>query len=242
MGMTSENVAQLHSVTRAQQDAFAVLSQSKAAAAQKRGDFMDEIVPVHTTVRDGDGNSSPVTVSLDDGIRGSTTAEALGKLRTVFKKDGTTTAGNSSQVSDGAAAVLVMRRWLAKQHNLPVLAVVRSYSVVGVEPSLMGIGPAAAIPPAVAKAGLSLKDIDVFEINEAFASQAVFWVRDLGIPLGKVNPCGGAIALGHPLGCTGARMVATLLHQLRRGKMRFGVVSMCIGSGMGACAVFEHEA
>ncbi len=242
MGITSENVAEKYGVTRAQQDGFAARSQSKAAAAQQAGTFKDEIAPVSTAVEDSSGSSRPVTVDADDGIRGDTTAEKLSKLRTVFKSDGTTTAGNSSQVSDGAAAVLVMRRWLAKEHNLPVLGVVRSYSVVGVEPKLMGVGPAAAIPSAVAKAGLTLDDIDVFEINEAFASQAVYCVRELGIPLGKVNPNGGAIALGHPLGCTGARMVGTLLHQLKRTKARYGVVSMCIGSGMGAAAVFEHEA
>lgn len=241
MGITSENVAEKYGITREQQDAFAARSQSKAAQAQRAGAFKDEIVPVSVSVEGGQGGSKTVIVDADDGIREGTTAEKLSKLRTVFKQDGTTTAGNSSQVSDGAAAVLVMRRWLATKHSLPVLGVVRAYSVVGVEPKLMGIGPAAAIPPAVAKAGLKLGDVGVFEINEAFASQAVYCVRELGIPLGKVNPNGGAIALGHPLGCTGARMVATLLHEMKRTKQRYGVVSMCIGSGMGAAAVFEHE-
>lgn len=234
MGITSENVAEKFGVDRATQDAFAAGSQARAAEAQHQGLFAAEIVPVHV-------EGAAEAVVDDDGIRPGTTQEKLSKLRPAFKPDGTTTAGNSSQVSDGAAAVLVMRRWMAKKHGLPVLGVVRSYSVVGVDPSLMGIGPAVAIPEAIKKAGISLEDVDIFEINEAFASQAAYCVKHLSIPAEKVNPLGGAIALGHPLGCTGARMVATLLHQMKRRKARYGVVSMCIGTGMGAAAVFEHE-
>ncbi|CAE7228771.1 ACAA1 [Symbiodinium sp. KB8] len=234
MGITSENVAEKFGVDRATQDAFAAGSQARAAEAQQQGLFAAEIVPVHV-------EGAAEAVMDDDGIRPGTTQEKLSKLRPAFKPDGTTTAGNSSQVSDGAAAVLVMRRWMAKKHGLPVLGVVRSYSVVGVDPSLMGIGPAVAIPEAINKAGISLEDVDIFEINEAFASQAAYCVKHLNVPAEKVNPLGGAIALGHPLGCTGARMVATLLHQMKRRKARYGVVSMCIGTGMGAAAVFEHE-
>jgi len=238
MGITSENVAERYHVDREIQDAFSAASHAKAAAAQASGKFDAEIVPVSTSIKTADGEK-PIIVSKDDGIRPGTTAEKLGKLPSAFKKGGSTTAGNSSQVSDGAAAVLMMKRSLAAKLGLKPLGVVRAYSVVGVEPDEMGIGPAVAIPQAVAAAGLTLADIDVFEINEAFASQAVYCVRKLGIPEAKVNPNGGAIALGHPLGCTGARQVATLLHELQRSKGKYGVVSMCIGTGMGAAAVFE---
>jgi len=181
-----------------------------------------------------------VVVDQDDGIR-PTTVEQLAKLRPAFKKDGSTTAGNSSQVSDGAAAVLLMTRAEANKRGLKIIGKFHSFSVVGVPPSVMGIGPAFAIPPAVKQAGLTLDDIDVYEINEAFASQATYSVDKLKIPYSKVNPNGGAIALGHPLGCTGARQVSTLLNELHRTKQRYGVCSMCIGTGMGAAAVFEAE-
>mmetsp|Transcript_26178 Transcript_26178/g.57193 ORF Transcript_26178/g.57193 Transcript_26178/m.57193 type:complete len:462 (+) Transcript_26178:146-1531(+) len=243
MGVTSENVAAKFGVDRKTQDEFAVKSHKKAAAAQAAGKFRDEIVPVRTKVIDPKtGAETPVVVSEDDGVRASTTMETLSKLPTVFKKEGTTTAGNSSQVTDGAAATLLMTRAEAVRRGLPILGIFRSFSAVGVDPSIMGIGPAVAIPDAVARAGLSLDDIDVYEINEAFASQATYCVKKLGIDESKVNPNGGAIALGHPLGATGARATATLLHEMRRrGKAaRFGVVSMCIGSGMGAAAVFER--
>ncbi|XP_077158793.1 3-ketoacyl-CoA thiolase, peroxisomal [Paroedura picta] len=241
MGITSENVAERFGVSRQKQDAFALASQQKAARAQQMGWFKAEIVPVTTAVTNDQGKEETVTVLQDEGIRPGTTLEGLAKLKPAFKEDGTTTAGNSSQVSDGAAAVLLARRARASQLGLPVLGVLRSYAVVGVPPDVMGIGPAYAIPVALEKAGLTVKDIDIFEINEAFASQAVYCVEKLGIPLAKVNPLGGAIALGHPLGCTGARQVVTLLHELRRrGKRGYGVVSMCIGTGMGAAAVFEY--
>ncbi|NXF24654.1 THIKB thiolase, partial [Rhodinocichla rosea] len=262
MGITSENVAEKFGVSRKKQDAFALASQqnspalhlqniltfhalffffTRAAKAQQMGLFKTEIVPVKTTVADNEGNKKTITVHQDEGIRPSTTLEGLAKLKPAFKEDGSTTAGNASQVSDGAAAVLLAKRSKAAQLGLPVLGVLRSFAVVGVPPDVMGIGPAYAIPVAVEKAGLTLNDIDIYEINEAFASQAVYCVEKLGIPMEKVNPLGGAIALGHPLGCTGARQVVTLLHELkRRGKRAYGVVSMCIGTGMGAAAVFEY--
>ncbi|XP_030053811.1 3-ketoacyl-CoA thiolase, peroxisomal isoform X2 [Microcaecilia unicolor] len=241
MGITSENVAEKFGVTRQKQDAFSLMSQQRAARAQHLGLFKNEIVPVTTTFIDDQGNRKSITVTEDEGIRLSTTLEGLAKLKPAFKENGSTTAGNASQVSDGAAAVLLAKRSKAAQLGLPVLGVLRSYAVVGVPPDIMGIGPAYAIPAAVEKAGLTLNDIDVFEINEAFASQAVYCVEKLGIPMEKVNPNGGAVALGHPLGCTGTRQVVTLLNELkRRGKRTYGVVSMCIGTGMGAAAVFEY--
>ncbi|XP_058146630.1 3-ketoacyl-CoA thiolase, peroxisomal isoform X4 [Dasypus novemcinctus] len=240
MGITSENVAKQFGVSREKQDAFALASQQKAARAQREGRFRAEIVPVTTTVHDDKGERR-VTVAQDEGIRASTTMEGLAKLKPAFQKGGSTTAGNSSQVSDGAAAVLLARRAKAEELGLPILGVLRAYAVVGVPPDIMGIGPAYAIPVALQQAGLTVDDVDIFEINEAFASQAVYCVEKLGLPLEKVNPLGGAVALGHPLGCTGARQVVTLLHELkRRGKRAYGVVSMCIGTGMGAAAVFEY--
>ncbi|XP_059187072.1 3-ketoacyl-CoA thiolase, peroxisomal [Centropristis striata] len=241
MGITSENVAERFGVSREKQDAFALSSQQKAAQAQRSGVFQQEIVPVTVRLVDDKGKERQVTVAEDDGIRAGTTLAGLAKLRPAFKPDGSTTAGNSSQVSDGAAAVLIGRRAAVEALGLPVLGVLRASAVVGVPPDIMGVGPAAAIPAALQQAGLTVGDIDVFEINEAFASQAVFCVEKLGIPVEKVNPNGGAIALGHPLGCTGARQVVTLLNELRRrGRRAYGVVSMCIGTGMGAAAVFEY--
>jgi len=240
MGITSENVAAEFGVTRADQDAFAAQSQARAAEAQAKGLFKDEIVPVTVNIKDKDGNVQKVVIDQDDGIR-ATTVESLAKLRPAFKKDGTTTAGNSSQVSDGAAAVIAMTRGEANRRGLKILAKFHSFSSVGVPPYVMGIGPAYAIPAALKQAGLTVEDIDIYEINEAFASQALYSARKLGIPQNKVNPLGGAIALGHPLGCTGARQIATLVHNLRRTNQRYGVVSMCIGTGMGAAGVFEAE-
>eukprot|EP01121_Diplochlamys_sp_Union-15-3_P019911 TRINITY_DN760_c0_g1_i1.p1 TRINITY_DN760_c0_g1~~TRINITY_DN760_c0_g1_i1.p1 ORF type:complete len:422 (-),score=98.11 TRINITY_DN760_c0_g1_i1:69-1334(-) len=241
MGQTSENVAEQFGITRQQQDEFAYLSQEKAVNAQNQGLYNDEIIPVTTTIiTEKDGAPKTITVTKDDGPRKST-LESLSKLRPAFKKDGSTTAGNSSQVSDGAAAVLLASRKRAKELNLPIIGRILSFAVVGVPPAIMGIGPAEAIPVALKKAGLKTEDIDVFEINEAFASQAKYCIDKLKIPVEKVNPLGGAIALGHPLGCTGARQIGTLLHQLRRKKQKYGVVSMCIGTGMGAAAVFEAE-
>lgn len=240
MGETSENVAEKYGITREVQDRFALESQIKAAKAQKEGKFKDEIVPVTTIVKDAEGNEKQVTISQDEGIR-ATTIENLAKLKPAFRQGGTTTAGNSSQVSDGAAAVLVMRRSVAKRIGAPILGVFRAFVAVGVPPEIMGVGPAEAIPAVLKKAGLSVNDIDVYEINEAFASQASYSINKCGIPAERVNPNGGAIALGHPLGCTGARQIATLFSELKRTGGRYGVTSMCIGTGMGAAAVFERE-
>lgn len=229
MGVTSENVSKKYGLTRRELDTFAAMSHSKAARARQLGLFKDEIIPV------GD-------VKEDDGIRPGTTVQSLSKLKPVFDPtNGSTTAGNSSQLTDGAAATLLMTRKEAEKRNLPILGVWRSYVVKGVPPKIMGIGPAVAIPAALEKAGLSIQDIDVFEINEAFASQAFWCVKELGIDVDKVNPNGGAIALGHPLGCTGARQIATILHHMNKTGKRFGVVSMCIGTGAGAAAVVEVE-
>ncbi|KAI8988416.1 Thiolase, N-terminal domain-containing protein [Mycotypha africana] len=241
MGITSENVAAQFNVSRAKQDAFAASSHTKAVEAQKNGWFNEEIVPLEATVIDNDGNETTVVVDRDDGVRPGTTAEKLAKLRPAFDENGSTTAGNASQVSDGAAAVLLMKRKTAEKYGLPILGKYITSAVVGVPPKVMGIGPAYAIPIAVERAGLKLADVDIYEINEAFASQAVYSVEKLGIPFEKVNPKGGAIAFGHPLGCTGARQIATLLPELKRQGKKVGVTSMCIGSGMGMAAVFERE-
>jgi len=240
MGETSENVAEKYGVSREKQDKFALESYTRAVKAIKEGKFKNEIVPVKTVIKDKEGKETEVTISEDDGAK-PTTLEQLQKLKPAFRKNGGSTAGNSSQMSDGAAAVVLARRSVAKKLGLPVLGKFVSFAVVGVPPNVMGIGPAFAIPEALKKAGLSTKDIDVYEINEAFASQAIYSVETLGLDFAKVNPNGGAIALGHPLGCTGARQTATLLNELHRNKQRYGVVSMCIGTGMGAAAVYEAE-
>jgi acetyl-CoA acyltransferase 1 len=241
MGITSENVAERYKVTREKQDQLAYESHQKAARAQKEGWLQKEITPYKTMVKDKDGNEKEVLVDRDDGMRGDTTIEGLSKLKPAFKKDGTTTAGNSSQMTDGASAVLLARRDVAKKLGLKIYGRILSYAVAGVLPEVMGIGPAVAIPAALKKTGLEVKDIDVFEINEAFASQATYCVEQLGVPKEKLNPRGGAIALGHPLGNTGSRQVVTLFSELERTAKKYGVISMCIGTGMGAAGVFERE-
>ncbi|CAO3671909.1 unnamed protein product [Rhizopus stolonifer] len=241
MGITSENVAAEFNVTRNKQDAFAAESHRKAVEAQKNGWFKSEIVPLEAVVTDKDGKETKVVVDRDDGVRPGTSPETLAKLKPAFDENGSTTAGNASQVSDGAAAVLLMKRKTAQKYGLPIVGKYITSAVVGVPPKIMGVGPAYAIPVAVERAGLGLEDVDVYEINEAFASQAVYSVEKLGIPIEKVNPKGGAIAFGHPLGCTGARQIATLLPELKRQNKKVGVTSMCIGSGMGMAAVFESE-
>jgi len=240
MGITSENVSERYGIKREDQDKLGFESQRKAAIAQKSGWFDSEIVPVKTEVLKEDGTAQAITVDKDEGIR-ATTLEALAKLKPAFKPDGSTTAGSSSQTTDGAAAVLLMRRSKAEELKVPALACMRASALVGVPPDVMGIGPAFAIPEVLKKAGLAVKDVDVYEVNEAFASQAEYTVRKVGIPAEKLNPVGGAIALGHPLGCTGARQVATLLPQLKRNGGKYGITSMCMGTGMGMAALFENE-
>jgi len=231
-------------ITREQQDTLAARSHARAAAAQRDGRFDSQIVPVRTQWRDPKtGEVSRIVVDKDDGIREGTTTTTLAKLPAVFKKGGSTTPGNASQVSDGAGCVVLAKRSYARAKGLPIMGRFVSFAAVGVDPKVMGIGPAVAIPAAIEKAGLrSVDDVDLFELNEAFASQATYCAEKLGLDVEKVNVNGGAIALGHPLGATGARCVATLMHEMRRRGARNGVVSMCIGSGMGAAGVFELEA
>jgi acetyl-CoA acyltransferase len=238
MGITAEIVAERFSVSRQDQDKFALRSNINALRAIAEGKFKDEIVPVQTRVF-RDDRWEDITFEVDEGPREST-LEGLGALKPAFKANGTVTAGNSSQVSDGAAAVVIASAERARKNNRPILALLRSYQVAGVPPEIMGIGPVAAIPKALKAAGLSVGDIGLFELNEAFAAQALYCVRELGIDPDRVNVNGGAIALGHPLGCTGAKLTATLVHEMRRRGVRYGVVSMCIGGGMGAAAVFEN--
>lgn len=229
MGITSENVAAEYGVTRDQQDDFAASSYAKAVAAQQAGKFKEEIVPVKAKWIDPKTEEEKtIIVDSDDGIR-PTSREQLGKLKPAFKKDGTTHAGNASQVSDGAAAVLLARRSVAQKLGLPILGKYVASAVVGVPPKVMGIGPAFAIPPALKKAGISKEDVDFWEINEAFASQAVMSVQTLGIDVNKVNLNGGAIAFGHPLGATGARQIATALSIGKQTGGKVFVTSMCIG-------------
>ncbi|CAD6579196.1 MAG: 3-ketoacyl-CoA thiolase with broad chain length specificity [Cyphobasidiales sp. Tagirdzhanova-0007] len=242
MGITSENVAKEFGITRAVQDKFAARSFNLAEAAQKSGKFKEEIVPVKTKWTDPKTDEvKTIVVIEDDGIRAGMSIETLSKIKPAFAKDGTTHAGNASQVSDGAAAVLLARRSTAKKLGLPILGKFVTSAVVGVPPKIMGIGPAYAIPKALEKAGISQDEVDFFEINEAFASQAVYSVEKLKIPLEKVNPVGGAIAFGHPLGATGSRQIATAFSQSKRSGAKIFVTSMCIGSGMGMAAVFVNE-
>lgn len=216
-------------------------SHQKAANSLKQGWAKKEITPYKTFIKDKEGNQKEVLVDIDDGCRPETTVAGLGKLKPAFQKGGSTTAGNSSQVTDGAACILLTRRDVANKIGAKIYGRIVSYAVAGVPPKVMGIGPAFAIPAALEKGGLKLDDIDIFEVNEAFASQATYCVQKLGIPKEKLNPRGGAIALGHPLGMTGARMIVTLFHELERTNKKRGLVSMCIGTGMGACGVFERE-
>ncbi|KAI0351881.1 thiolase, partial [Trametes cingulata] len=242
MGITSENVAADFGVSRQVQDEFAAKSFQKAAAAQKAGKFKDEIVPLKVKwVDPKTEQEKELVVDHDDGVRDGVTAESLSKLKPAFKKDGSTHAGNASQVSDGAAAVILARRSTAKKLGLPIVGKFVAASYTGVPPRIMGVGPAYAIPKVLELTGLSKDDIDFYEVNEAFASQAVYSVQALGIPFEKVNLNGGAIALGHPLGCTGARQVATGLNIAKQTGGKIFVTSMCIGSGMGMAAVFVSE-
>ncbi|KML11247.1 acetyl-CoA acetyltransferase [Bacillus safensis] len=243
MGHTAEQVAQKYQVTRQDQDAFAVRSHQKAAKALQEGKFSDEIVPVDVTERRvGEQfqlEEHQFTFSQDEGVRAGTTEEILSTLRPAFSTKGTVTAGNSSQTSDGAACVMMMDREKASSLSLQPLAKFRAFAVGGVPPEVMGIGPVEAIPRALKIAGLELKDIGLFELNEAFASQAIQVIRHLGIDEEKVNVNGGAIALGHPLGCTGTKLTLSLIHEMKRRNEQFGIVTMCIGGGMGAAGIFE---
>ncbi|AEG13889.1 acetyl-CoA acetyltransferase [Desulfofundulus kuznetsovii DSM 6115] len=243
MGYTAENVAERYNISREDQDAFALASHRKAIAAINAGKFKDEIVPLTVTERvrqNGKLVENSFVFDTDEGVRPDTSMEALARLRPAFKVGGTVTAGNSSQTSDGAACVVLMSGRKAASLGLKPLAVFRAYAVGGCPPEIMGIGPTVAIPKALKLAGLTKDQIDLFELNEAFASQALACIRILELDPARINVNGGAIALGHPLGCTGAKLTATLLYEMQRRQARYGVVSMCIGGGMGAAGVFER--
>ena len=244
MGLTAENVSAKYGISREEQDAFALKSNQKAARAVESGLFDPELVPVDVEITELGADEKPVTkkftVKRDEGPRGDSTMEGLGKLKAAFKEGGTVTAGNASQMSDGASAVMVMSAERAQQLGLTPLARFVSFAVGGVPPELMGIGPVAAIPKALKLAGLSLNDIDLIELNEAFAAQSLAVLRTLEIDEEKVNVNGGAIALGHPLGCTGSKLTTQLIYEMGRRKSKYGMVTMCIGGGMGAAAIFEN--
>jgi len=243
-GLVAENHAREAQVSREEQDAFALRSHQRAVAAIDSGRFADEIVPVPVTLVRGDGNGHPVVqqavLSIDEGPRRDTSPEALAKLRPAFHANGTVTAGNSSQTSDGAAAVLVMSADRARALNLQPLARFVAYATAGVEPERFGIGPVPAIRKVLERTGLRLDDIDIVELNEAFAAQVIACLRELPIDPDRLNVNGGAIALGHPLGCTGARLTTSLLYEMRRRHARYGLVTMCVGGGMGAAGLFER--
>ncbi len=238
MGITAENVAKRFGISRQAQDQFAYNSQMKAKAALEKGVFKEEIVPVRAISFNGNERVFK-DFTVDELPRAETTLEGLGKLPPAFAIGGSVTAGNASPLSDGAAAAIVMSGAKAKELGIKGLGYLRGYVTVGVDPEIMGIGPLPAIQKLLAKANLKVSDIDLFEINEAFASQSVYCQKELGIPDDKINVNGGAIALGHPLGCTGAKLTASILHELRRRGGRYGVVSMCIGGGQGAAGLFE---
>ena len=245
MGLTAEKVAQQWKVGRDAQDAFAYQSHMKALQAQKDGKFADEITPIEVTDRSanlvtGASIATTRTVQLDEGPRPDTSVEGLAKLKTVFAARGSVTAGNSSQTSDGAGALILVSDKALRQFDLSPLARFAGYASRGVPPQIMGIGPIEAIPAALRNAGLTQNDIDWIELNEAFAAQSLAVIQTLGLDPGKVNPMGGAIALGHPLGATGAIRAATVVHALRREKLKYGMVTMCVGMGQGAAGIFER--
>jgi acetyl-CoA acyltransferase len=243
MGLTAENVAAKYGVGREEQDAFALRSHQRAAAAQDSGRFADEIVPLSVDLKIGAGSKvkeSSFVFDQDEGVRRDSSIEALAKLKPAFHAKGTVTAGNSSQTSDGAAAVLIMSEDRAAELGLKPLARFVSFAVGGVSPELMGIGPIAAVPKALQYAGMSLSDIDLIELNEAFAAQGLAVIRELGFDEEITNVNGGAIALGHPLGCTGAKLTVQALHELQRRDKQVALVTMCIGGGMGAAGIFER--
>ncbi|MBL8619928.1 MAG: thiolase family protein [Myxococcales bacterium] len=240
MGITAENVAKKFGISREAQDKFALWSQQKAKAAIDKGAFKDEIVPVRAVSFDAKGEKVYKDFTVDELPRAETTLEGLGKLPPAFAQGGSVTAGNASPISDGAAAALVLSAAKAKELGVKPLGYFRSFVTVGVDPAIMGIGPLPAVQKLLAKNNLTVADIDLFEMNEAFACQAVYCQRELGIPDEKLNVNGGAIALGHPLGCTGAKLTATALYELRRRGGRYAVVTMCIGGGQGAAGLFER--
>lgn len=245
MGLTAENVAQQWKITREAQDAFAVESHRRAAAAIENGERAEEITPVEViekfpNLATGEIDIKTRTITQDEGLRVDTTMEGLAKLKPVFAAKGSVTAGNSSQTSDGAGALILVSEKILKQFNLTPLARFMSFSIRGVPPEIMGIGPKEAIPVALKHAGLTQDQLDWIELNEAFAAQALAVCNDLGLDAAKVNPLGGAIALGHPLGATGAIRAATVIHGLRRRNLKYGMLSMCVGTGMGAAGIFER--
>ena len=243
MGLTAEAVANQYNISREDQDAFAYESHQKALAAQKNGTFTDQIVPIDIEEVYVDDNGKKATrtytVDRDEGPRADTSLEALAKLRPVFANNGSVTAGNSSQTSDGAAVLLMMTEDMVKKHNLTPIARLVSYATAGVPPKIMGIGPVAAIPKALDQAGLKLKDIEQIELNEAFAAQSLAVIRELDIDPMLVNVNGGAIALGHPLGCTGTKLSVQLFDEMKKRKQKYGMVTMCVGTGQGAAGIYE---
>jgi len=243
MGLTAENLAEEYRISREEQDAFALESHRKALAAIDAGNFKKEIVPLavrDVAIEHGARAVHEFTFDVDEGPRRDTSMDALRKLKPAFKAEGTVTAGNASQTSDGAAAVIVMSEEKARSMGLRPLARFLSYATAGVPPDVMGIGPVEAVPKVLRQAGLKLENIDLIELNEAFAVQSLAVIRELGLDPSKVNVNGGAIALGHPLGCTGSKLTATLLYELQRRKARYGIVTMCVGGGMGAAGIFER--
>ncbi len=245
MGLTAERLAHKHGITREMADEFSLNSHKKAIAAITAGNFEDEIVPVPVSFTTPNGSKPKrheIVFKVDEGPRADTTMEALGSLRAAFHAKGTVTAGNSSQMSDGAAAAVVMSAERAKALGIKPLARFIAFATAGYKPEEMGIGPVYAIPKALKMAGLKLEDIDVFELNEAFAAQSLSVIKEAGIDPAKVNPNGGAVALGHPLGCTGAKLIATIIRDLKRRNGRYGIVTMCVGGGMGAAGIIENIA
>jgi acetyl-CoA acyltransferase len=240
MGLTAEAVAKKYGVDRERSDAFALASHQKALAAIAAGRFKDEVVPLTVSLPNGDGKPKTISFDTDEGPRPDTSAAGLAKLRPAFAAGGMVTAGNASQTSDGAAAAVVMSAERAKALGIRPRARFVTYAVAGVPPEIMGIGPIEAIPKALKQAGLSLADIDLIELNEAFATQALAVIESLGLDPAKVNVNGGAIALGHPLGCTGAKLVAQILSEMERREARYGLVTMCVGGGMGAAGILER--
>ena len=244
MGLTAENVAEKFGISREDQDRFALSSHQKAAKAIQEGKFKEEVLPILAKVKevqeDGTIKIKEVLFEKEEGVRYDASYEGMASLKPVFKAKGTVTAGNSSQTSDGAAALVLMSMEKADQLKVKPMAIFRSFAAAGVPPEIMGVGPAYAAPKAIKKAGLTLKDIGLVELNEAFASQSLYVIRELGLNLDIVNVNGGAVAMGHPLGCTGAKLTTTLLYEMKRRKVRYGLVTMCIGGGMGAAGVFER--